>query len=75
MINKEFVKELRGQVADLLIEYRKAKELYDNAGMNAELKVDALQAMANLLQLQNIAILNLNNFNNALSLQKTDTRN
>lgn len=74
MINKEFVKELRGQVSDLIIEYRKAKSLYDNAGMNADLKADALTAMANLLSLQNVAILNLNNFNNALSLQQTDKK-
>lgn len=67
MINKEFVKELRWTISGLVKEYRKAKEVYDNSGLNAELKVDALNTMATILQLQNVAIQNLANFNYALS--------
>ena len=46
------------QIEDLLSEYDKAKELYDNAGLNAELKESALQAMANIMQLQQLALNN-----------------
>jgi hypothetical protein len=52
------LKELEKQVADLTLEYDNAKGLYDGAGLNAELKESALQAMANILQLQQLALNN-----------------
>jgi hypothetical protein len=66
MINKEFIKELRGQISGLVKEYKKAKTVYDGSGLNADLKAEALQTMAAVLQLQNVAIQNLANFNYAL---------
>jgi hypothetical protein len=68
--NKDVASLLRGQVIGLLTEYVKQKGIYDNSGLNAELKGEALQAMASALQLQELAIRNLANWNYALGLNE-----
>jgi hypothetical protein len=69
--NNEIVKELRSQLSGLMDEYDIAKGVYDKAGLNAELKADALNTMANVIQLEGVAINNIANFNHALSLKPT----
>lgn len=66
--NQEIVSLLRSQVVGLLGEFSKQKGVYDNAGLNANLKGEALNAMANALALQEVAIRNLGNWNYALGL-------
>lgn len=63
---------LHAQVIGLITEYTKQKSIYDNAGLNANLKAEALQGMANALQLQAQAIANYSNYKYALSLTKED---
>ncbi len=67
MTTNEMVKQLRWQISGLMKEYEKAKGVYDNSGLNADLKAEALNSMATVLQLSNVAIINLGNFNLALS--------
>jgi hypothetical protein len=74
MTDKEMIKEMRNQLGGLIKEYVKAKGIYDNAGLNAELKADALNTMASVLQLEGVAINNIANFNHALSLAKGTTK-
>lgn len=62
--------KLKKQVEDLTSEYEKAKALYDGAGLDANLKDSALQAMANVLQLQQLA---LNNYATAASIENALT--
>ena len=50
--------KFKKQVKDLTSEYEKAKDLYDRAGLDAELKESALHSMANILQLQQLALAN-----------------
>jgi hypothetical protein len=64
-------KKLKSQITDLCSEYNKAKQIYDTSGLNAELKESALQSMANILQLQSIAIANYANFCTAENACKT----
>ena len=71
MTDKEMIKGLRGIIAGLISEYEKQKNLYDKAGLNAELKADALNGMANVVQLQGLAIQNLGNFNLSLGAKPT----
>jgi hypothetical protein len=66
--NNDIVALLRSQVIGLLAEYQKQKGVYDNAGMNNNLKGEALNAMANALALEEVAIRNLANWNYALGL-------
>ena len=66
--NNDIVALLRSQVVGLLAEYQKQKGVYDNAGLNNNLKGDALNAMANALALQEVAIRNLGNWNYSLGL-------
>jgi len=70
MTNNEIIKGLRGQLSGLMKEYDKAKGIYDNAGLNAELKADALNTMASVIQLEAVAVNNIGNFNHALSLKQ-----
>jgi hypothetical protein len=53
-------------VADLTADYERARNLYDKAGLDANLKENALQAMANAMQLQNVAIQNYANWKHVL---------
>lgn len=55
-------KKLKSVITDLCGDYEKAKQLYDSAGLNDELKQSALQSMATILQLQAVAISNYANF-------------
>jgi len=71
MTNNEIIKGLRVQLSGLMKEYDKAKGIYDNAGLNAELKADALNTMASVIQMEAVAINNVANFNHALSLKPT----
>jgi hypothetical protein len=57
--------KLKKQIEDLCSEYGNAKRLYDGAGLDAVLKESALQAMANILQLQQLALSNYAMFINA----------
>jgi hypothetical protein len=59
------------QIDDLLTEYENAKRMYDGAGLDATLKESALQAMANTLQLQQLAIQNYGMYVNAAGACET----
>lgn len=58
--------KLENVVADLCGDYEKARALYNKAGLDATLKENSLQAMANALQLQTVAIQNYANWKHVL---------
>lgn len=66
MILKDAKVKLKNQVTGLIKEYEKVKGIFDNAGLNAELKNEALNGMANALQLQSVA---LQNFSTMLQIE------
>jgi hypothetical protein len=53
-------------VSDLAEDYAKARDLFNKAGLDATLKENSLQAMANALQLQSVAIQNYANWKHVL---------
>jgi hypothetical protein len=54
--------DLEDVVIGLLDEYKRVKQLYDDAGIDVNIKEQALQGMANTLQLMNMAIQNYANW-------------
>jgi len=60
-----------GEIVEGLIqEYKKVFTLYQSAGLDAGLKEQALQGMANLLQLQNAAVQNYANMKHIMREDK-----
>jgi hypothetical protein len=66
MILKDAKVKMKNQVTGLIKEYERAKGVYDHSGLEHELKSDALNTMANSLQLQSVA---LNNFFSLLQIE------
>ena len=54
-------KDLKVAVHGLMTEYKRVKKIYDTTD-KPELKENALQGMANILQLQSVAIQNFENW-------------
>lgn len=65
-------KQLKDQIKDLISDYEKARNVFNGAGMNAELKNEALQGMANALQLQQVALQNLAQYLHVLREYKSE---
>lgn len=55
-------KDLEVIVTDLVNEYKTVSKLYASAGLEVELKEQALQGMVHLVQLQQVAIQNYANW-------------
>jgi hypothetical protein len=66
--------KLKSIVDDLSIDYGKARNLHDKAGLDATLKENSLQAMANALQLQTVAIQNYANWKHVLREDKKQNK-
>lgn len=63
---KTTMNELHRIVDELTKDYDRARNLFDKAGLDANLKEQSLQAMANALQLQTAAIQNYANWKHVL---------